>query len=841
MANLNQTVAPLSTIISWFSEGAIPTDVQFETTWKSFFHKSENIPVEQIYQLTDILNQKAERDHVHLDLAKRDGSNLSVDDINGLKEVLGVALAANGIVSNIETTITAEDANVLQDGIYKPKTSGNYVAINLIANEGYSTLFRKKDGIWSIFSEDKLPSLKLMGLANDLRTSINFDGVANIVTFGNSFFVIYNNQRVVAVDNQTINLSSNPSVLYILPNGNINTRETTLLSSLPADAVIFASYSKITTTTYEVVGLTNYSLNGIPQRQKNYFIGEFIGYENGLNFDTVANKISISSTNVVLYSNKRILLTPQVQEIELATSGIYCLYVTQEGLLGSILQSSIANIPFGSVLIGSYFRTSSTGLLIQGVDNYSLNGINQQYLKKGVGKLISNSNSININGQKLEIKGQTMLVVGRTRYNVSAQTIDFSSFPSVFYFVPSTGLIGTAQSGAITMPADAIIFGGHMGAIRGRRFEIWGIEDYSVKGFDKKTWQYKLVQKKLLTDFDPTSYYYKSETTLSMTDTDAQPLIGSDPNIMRDRYTALLNAHPTLISKEVIATIPTTIGNRFIEVYTFTPPTVSTATRPDGGKIVIEQPHIFINCSIHGSEKTASIACYQFLEDILNKWQTNKVLEWFRFNIKLSIIPTANPQGWVNGARPNSNGVDLNRNFPYLHIPNQNAGTEQWSGLSPLDQPESLAINTWVENNKESLLLGVDFHNFFGTVDSEPNLLWTEGVNQFTNQLGRIAAQRVSRGSRNSSSFFPIDYNKLLGTASYVSTTNGRLAGQMNDIIPYALTFEVSQNFRYDPNFKPNDNNTIRLSTEAFGNSLTHFVWNCIQDFNSKTSTYQNL
>uniref|UniRef100_UPI0039B08755 hypothetical protein n=1 Tax=Empedobacter brevis TaxID=247 RepID=UPI0039B08755 len=157
MADLNQTVAPLSTIISWFAEDATPTETQFETTWKSFFHKSENIPVEQIYQLAEILNLKAERDHMHFDLAKKDGSNLSVEDINGLKEVLGVALAAQGIINNISTDVTSEVAVALPDGIYKPKTTGVYVSIGLTAKENYTTLFKKLDGIWSVFSEEAMP------------------------------------------------------------------------------------------------------------------------------------------------------------------------------------------------------------------------------------------------------------------------------------------------------------------------------------------------------------------------------------------------------------------------------------------------------------------------------------------------------------------------------------------------------------------------------------------------------------------------------------------------------------------------------------------------------------
>lgn len=193
MSTTNTTFAPLNTIISWFAEGAQPTNVQFETTWKSFFHKSENIPVEQIYQLADILNLKAEREHLHLDLAKRDGSNLSVDDINGLKEVLGVALAANGIIGNIETTITSEAANLLQDGIYKPKTTGTYTAIGLTARENYTTLFNKLDGVWSVFSEEKLPTLSPTGKVEEGNTQAVSGGeVYNVTSVkkDNSHFTI---------------------------------------------------------------------------------------------------------------------------------------------------------------------------------------------------------------------------------------------------------------------------------------------------------------------------------------------------------------------------------------------------------------------------------------------------------------------------------------------------------------------------------------------------------------------------------------------------------------------------------------------------------------------------
>lgn len=196
MATLNTTFAPLNTIISWFSDGAQPNDKQFETSWKSFWHKGENIPVEQIYQLTEFLNLKAERDHMHFDLAKKDGSNLSVEDINGLKEVLGVALAANGIINNIETTITSEDANVLQDGIYKPKTTGVYASIGLTAKENYTTLFKKLDGVWSVFSEEKLPKLSADGKVEEGDTNAvsGWEVFEKTLVKGKDTFLVTGNQ-----------------------------------------------------------------------------------------------------------------------------------------------------------------------------------------------------------------------------------------------------------------------------------------------------------------------------------------------------------------------------------------------------------------------------------------------------------------------------------------------------------------------------------------------------------------------------------------------------------------------------------------------------------------------
>ncbi len=80
--------------------------------------------------------------------------------------------------------------------------------------------------------------------------------------------------------------------------------------------------------------------------------------------------------------------------------------------------------------------------------------------------------------------------------------------------------------------------------------------------------------------------------------------------------------------------------------------------------------------------------------------------------VRLTVIPTINPDGVAAGTRGNARGVDLNRNFPFGWRPL--AGGE-YSGAGPLSEPESRAADRFVRRTRPDLTIW--FHQPFGLVD----------------------------------------------------------------------------------------------------------------------------
>lgn len=89
---------------------------------------------------------------------------------------------------------------------------------------------------------------------------------------------------------------------------------------------------------------------------------------------------------------------------------------------------------------------------------------------------------------------------------------------------------------------------------------------------------------------------------------------------------------------------------------------------------------VLILASIHGSEPAGTPLVERF-----EAWLAANPTEWA--GLRIAIVPIANPDGYARGERFNTNGVDLNRNFP-----TGNRTDRKTHGDSPLSEPEAQAL-----------------------------------------------------------------------------------------------------------------------------------------------------
>ena len=111
---------------------------------------------------------------------------------------------------------------------------------------------------------------------------------------------------------------------------------------------------------------------------------------------------------------------------------------------------------------------------------------------------------------------------------------------------------------------------------------------------------------------------------------------------------------------------------------------------------------LVVGC-IHGNEP-AGIAVARRLISLAHPTDTT-----------LWVIPTLNPDGVAANTRQNADGVDLNRNFPWHWHPLDAPGGLQYSGPTPLSEPESQAAVRLILRVRPQITIW--FHQPQGLVD----------------------------------------------------------------------------------------------------------------------------
>lgn len=111
----------------------------------------------------------------------------------------------------------------------------------------------------------------------------------------------------------------------------------------------------------------------------------------------------------------------------------------------------------------------------------------------------------------------------------------------------------------------------------------------------------------------------------------------------------------------------------------------------------LNPPKIILTAGVHGKERSASYALYQFMRNLLDNPDNNPVFDTLKDNVHFIIIPIGTPNGFNDNSYENRAGVNINRDFP---------------PHGSVTQPETVHIKRVLDENSDADY-HIDFHNFF--------------------------------------------------------------------------------------------------------------------------------
>lgn len=166
-------------------------------------------------------------------------------------------------------------------------------------------------------------------------------------------------------------------------------------------------------------------------------------------------------------------------------------------------------------------------------------------------------------------------------------------------------------------------------------------------------------------------------------------------------FDALAADFPTSVSMSLLGTDVTGLE---IREYVIKPQTINKMASAPAS--INQFPEIMMFSGQHGQEHTAVVNLMIFCDEMMRNPNSSDLYATLRTSAVLRIMPAMNPWGVKNLDRRNSNGVDLNRNFP--------AGWATASGdkgSAPLSEMESVILANWVTANKAKSICTINMHD----------------------------------------------------------------------------------------------------------------------------------
>lgn len=282
------------------------------------------------------------------------------------------------------------------------------------------------------------------------------------------------------------------------------------------------------------------------------------------------------------------------------------------------------------------------------------------------------------------------------------------------------------------------------------------------------------------------------------------------------------------------------------------------------------KPALLYTGTAHAREWIGHELAIEFIDYLLNSYQSNpEILEVLSQNT-LYIVPCLNPDGfeysrkhfsfWRKNRRNNGDGtfgVDLNRNFEIGYQKSTNTSGNTYGGPHPFSEPETQAIKNFVDNHS-NITIALDYHsqgNVFFPAHKFNHEIEIEGTDMNTlcanmnYHITQVTGRHygINRGKPPtkliSGSGREYYYSKgILAIVVEVGTRNipdymQNMSESVNENIP-ALLYALGEATNYsDVAPKRVDNFHI----ESFSHNSCHLSWEYEEDPNIYFKIYRNL
>ena len=241
-------------------------------------------------------------------------------------------------------------------------------------------------------------------------------------------------------------------------------------------------------------------------------------------------------------------------------------------------------------------------------------------------------------------------------------------------------------------------------------------------------------------------------------------------------------------------------------------------------------PRLLIQAGIHGYEKAAAYAAFQWLRDVLTG--SSEMSVWVRRHIDIHLVPIANPYSFAHNRRHNVNDVDINTNFEHGWVsrtkPDPYNPGSLWGGPAPMSEMETQVLDAWYAELAGEAIGLLDLHNIAGprTLDTGAHgVTWLISADQ---RVRTLARQIIEEASRRWRAEFPelaaLPPNVVFGdTNDRVDGTARNQAWEAYGIPPVTVDTLWSSSSLPFPKY---GENVMRVNVDTLGLAVQGFVRN---------------